>query len=121
MLLQAPIEPQSQQLGFKSTAEESEQRQYVVLKISGHGYFPSLTSVSLLGFLNLTFSLFSALKDNGFSIQERGQIEIKGKGQMTTYFLIGNLLVSEDSIMGREGGQTCLYREDLYDQSEKGK
>uniref|UniRef100_G3PRL3 guanylate cyclase n=1 Tax=Gasterosteus aculeatus aculeatus TaxID=481459 RepID=G3PRL3_GASAC len=69
--------------------------------------------------IHLSTSTYSALKDNGFSIQERGQIEIKGKGQMTTYFLIGNLLVSEDSIMGREGGQTCLYREDLYDQSEK--
>ncbi|XP_062417299.1 guanylate cyclase soluble subunit beta-2 [Pungitius pungitius] len=69
--------------------------------------------------IHLSTSTYSALKDAGFSIQERGQIEVKGKGQMTTYFLMGNLLVSEDSIMGRAGGQTCIYRDDLYDQSQK--
>lgn len=64
--------------------------------------------------------LFSELKDAGFNIQQRGQIEVKGKGQMTTYFLLGNLLVSEDSIMGREGGKTCIYSEELQGQSKKG-
>ncbi|KAK9523719.1 hypothetical protein VZT92_017622 [Zoarces viviparus] len=68
--------------------------------------------------IHLSTSTYSALKDAGFNIQERGQIEVKGKGQMTTYFLMGNLLVSEDSIMGRDDGGTCLYRED-YGQSEK--
>ncbi|KAM8902665.1 guanylate cyclase soluble subunit beta-2 isoform 3-T3 [Spinachia spinachia] len=68
--------------------------------------------------IHLSTSTYRALKDAGFNIQERGQIEVKGKGQMTTYFLMGNLLVSEDSIMGREGGQTCLYKDDLYVQSE---
>lgn len=65
--------------------------------------------------------LLSELKDAGFDIQERGHIEVKGKGLMTTYFLLGNLLLSEDCIMGREGAQTCLYREDLHGQSKKGK
>lgn len=65
--------------------------------------------------------LFSELKDGGFNIQKRGHIEVKGKGQMTTYFLLGNLLVSEDSIMGREDGGKCLYRKDLHGQSKKGK
>lgn len=65
--------------------------------------------------------LSSELKDAGFNIQKRGQIEVKGKGQMTTYFLLGNLLVSEDSIMGREVGGTCLYKDDLHGKRKKGK
>uniref|UniRef100_A0A7N8YC85 Guanylate cyclase 1, soluble, beta 2 n=1 Tax=Mastacembelus armatus TaxID=205130 RepID=A0A7N8YC85_9TELE len=32
--------------------------------------------------------LIPELKDAGFDIQERGQIEVKGKGQMITYFLL---------------------------------
>jgi guanylate cyclase soluble subunit beta len=32
---------------------------------------------------------------------ERGEIEVKGKGKMTTYFLIQNLNATEDKIMGR--------------------
>ncbi|XP_035533921.1 guanylate cyclase soluble subunit beta-2-like [Morone saxatilis] len=67
--------------------------------------------------IHLSSSTYSELKDAGFNIQERGQIEVKGKGQMTTYFLLGNMLVSEDSIMGRKVGGTGLYREDL----QKGK
>lgn len=61
------------------------------------------------------------LKDAGFNIQERGQIEVKGKGPMTTYFLLGNPLVSEDSIMGRAARGICLYKEDVHGQSRKGK
>ncbi|KAL7370294.1 hypothetical protein ABVT39_025085 [Epinephelus coioides] len=68
--------------------------------------------------IHLSTSTYSQLKDAGFNIQERGQIEVKGKGQMTTYFLVGNPLVSEDSIMGREVGGTCLYREHLYGQNK---
>ncbi|XP_070711441.1 guanylate cyclase soluble subunit beta-2 [Pempheris klunzingeri] len=67
--------------------------------------------------IHLSNSTYEYLKDAGFNIQERGQIEVKGKGQMTTYFLLGNPLVSEDGIMGREVG-TCLYREDPHGQSE---
>ncbi|KAM9836046.1 LOW QUALITY PROTEIN: guanylate cyclase soluble subunit beta-2-like [Aulostomus maculatus] len=68
--------------------------------------------------IHLSSSTYSELKDAGFEIQERGQIEVKGKGQMTTYFLLGNLLMSEDCIMGKEVGQSCLYREELHSQSE---
>ncbi|XP_035485555.1 guanylate cyclase soluble subunit beta-2 isoform X2 [Scophthalmus maximus] len=68
--------------------------------------------------IHLSSSTYSELTDAGFNIQQRGQIEVKGKGQMTTYFLLGNLLVSEDRIMGREDGKTCLYREDLHSQSK---
>uniref|UniRef100_A0A8D3AAD6 guanylate cyclase n=1 Tax=Scophthalmus maximus TaxID=52904 RepID=A0A8D3AAD6_SCOMX len=70
--------------------------------------------------IHLSSSTYSELTDAGFNIQQRGQIEVKGKGQMTTYFLLGNLLVSEDRIMGREDGKTCLYREDLHSQSKTG-
>lgn len=59
----------------------------------------SLTSVAL-------FSLCRALENQGFEIIERGEIEVKGKGKMTTYFLIQNLNASEDEIMGRP--QTLL-------------
>lgn len=45
--------------------------------------------------------LCSALENQGFEIIERGEIEVKGKGKMTTYFLIRNLHASEDEIMGR--------------------
>lgn len=82
-------------------------------------HFTKYTSVSLC--VSPPNPLFSELKDAGFDIQERGHIEVKGKGQMTTYFLLGNLLMSEDCIMGKEVGQTCLYREDLHGQSKKGK
>ncbi|XP_012411058.1 guanylate cyclase soluble subunit beta-2-like [Trichechus manatus latirostris] len=43
----------------------------------------------------------SALENQGFEIVERGEIEAKGKGKMTTYFLIRNLKATEDEIMGR--------------------
>lgn len=41
------------------------------------------------------------LKDKGFMIQERGEIDVKGKGRMSTYFLEGNLTATEHEIMGR--------------------
>lgn len=47
------------------------------------------------------FSLCSALKNQGFEIIERGEIEVKVKGKMTTYFLIQTLNAAEDKIMGR--------------------
>lgn len=52
-------------------------------------------------------TFLSALKTKGFVIQKRGEIEVKGKGRMTTYFLERNLGVSEQQIMGLsdlEGG-----------------
>ena len=41
-----------------------------------------------------------ALYDKGFLLQERGEIEVKGKGKMTTYFLEKNLRVSELQLLG---------------------
>ncbi|XP_071758230.2 guanylate cyclase soluble subunit beta-2 [Centroberyx gerrardi] len=69
--------------------------------------------------IHLSTSTYSVLKDAGFDLRERGQIEVKGKGQMTTYFLFGNLWASEESIMGREAGGSRLYKEDLQGQRVK--
>uniref|UniRef100_F7FK82 guanylate cyclase n=1 Tax=Monodelphis domestica TaxID=13616 RepID=F7FK82_MONDO len=51
--------------------------------------------------VHLSPTAYSALENRGFEIIERGEIEVKGKGKMTTYFLIQNLQVTEDEIMGR--------------------
>uniref|UniRef100_A0A3Q3EY32 guanylate cyclase n=1 Tax=Labrus bergylta TaxID=56723 RepID=A0A3Q3EY32_9LABR len=71
--------------------------------------------------IHLSSTTYSELQGAGFDIKERGHIEIKGKGKMTTYFLLGNLLMSEESIMGREGGGTCLYPEENLGQIDQGK
>ncbi|KAB0397978.1 hypothetical protein E2I00_018119 [Balaenoptera physalus] len=51
--------------------------------------------------VHLSPTAYRALDNQGFEIIERGEIEVKGKGKMTTYFLIRNLNASEDEIMGR--------------------
>ncbi|MBZ3890617.1 Guanylate cyclase soluble subunit beta-2, partial [Sciurus carolinensis] len=51
--------------------------------------------------VHLSPTAFRALENQGFEIVERGEIEVKGKGKMTTYFLIQNLKATEDEIMGR--------------------
>ncbi|XP_019303171.2 guanylate cyclase soluble subunit beta-2-like [Panthera pardus] len=51
--------------------------------------------------VHLSPTAYRALENEGFEIVERGEIEVKGKGKMTTYFLIRNLHASEDEIMGR--------------------
>ncbi len=56
------------------------------------------------------------LQDKGiFEIAERGEIEVKGKGLMRTYFLLKNLQKSDEQIMGLVDGETCVYQEDLED------
>lgn len=50
--------------------------------------------------LVLFLVLHRALQHQGFDIVERGEIEVKGKGKMTTYFLRQNLCASENEIMG---------------------
>lgn len=64
----------------------------------------------------ICFSLSRALENKGFEIVRRGEIEVKGKGKMTTYFLIQNLNATEDEIMGRpsapadgKGKKICLW------------
>nr|XP_035936802.1 guanylate cyclase soluble subunit beta-2-like [Halichoerus grypus] len=61
--------------------------------------------------------LCSALENQGFEIIERGEIEVKGKGKMTTYFLIRNLNASEDEIMGRP--QSLLDRKEANAQGSQ--
>ncbi|XP_023573023.1 guanylate cyclase soluble subunit beta-2 [Octodon degus] len=52
--------------------------------------------------VHLSPTAYRALENQGFEIIERGEIEVKGKGKMTTYFLIQNLNATEDEIMGRQ-------------------
>ncbi|XP_045422956.1 guanylate cyclase soluble subunit beta-2-like [Lemur catta] len=51
--------------------------------------------------VHLSPTAYRALENQGFEIVERGEIEVKGKGKMTTYFLIQNLNATNDEIMGR--------------------
>ncbi|KAK2509208.1 hypothetical protein MC885_016798 [Smutsia gigantea] len=51
--------------------------------------------------VHLSPTTYRALENQGFEIIERGEIEVKGKGKMTTYFLVRSLSASEDEIMGR--------------------
>ncbi|KAM6180397.1 LOW QUALITY PROTEIN: guanylate cyclase soluble subunit beta-2-like [Erethizon dorsatum] len=50
--------------------------------------------------VHLSPTAYRALENQGFEIM-RGEMEVKGKGKMTTYFLIKNLNATEDEIMGR--------------------
>uniref|UniRef100_A0A8C4S0B9 guanylate cyclase n=1 Tax=Erpetoichthys calabaricus TaxID=27687 RepID=A0A8C4S0B9_ERPCA len=50
--------------------------------------------------IHLSTSAYHALKGKGFEIIGRGEIEVKGKGKMCTYFLVRNLTVSDNEIMG---------------------
>ncbi|KAK0143323.1 Guanylate cyclase soluble subunit beta-2 [Merluccius polli] len=65
--------------------------------------------------IHLSPDTYTVLRGQGFDLQERGEIEVKGKGLMTTYFLYGNLLACEAAIMGRDGADSSssssLYTE----------
>ncbi|KAJ8785514.1 hypothetical protein J1605_007111 [Eschrichtius robustus] len=67
--------------------------------------------------VHLSPMAYRALDNQGFEIIERGEIEVKGKGKMTTYFLIRNLNASEDEIMGRP--QTRLDPEEASAQGRR--
>ncbi|KAB5526082.1 hypothetical protein PHYPO_G00147630 [Pangasianodon hypophthalmus] len=62
--------------------------------------------------IHLSPFTYSVLKDKHFEIRERGEIQVKGKGLMTTYFLLQNLELSEEQIMGKGEEASCLYRDD---------
>uniref|UniRef100_A0A8C3SI22 guanylate cyclase n=1 Tax=Chelydra serpentina TaxID=8475 RepID=A0A8C3SI22_CHESE len=51
--------------------------------------------------IHLSPTAFRALQNQSFEIVERGEIEVKGKGKMTTYILRQNLYATENEIMGR--------------------
>uniref|UniRef100_A0A9L0JEW6 guanylate cyclase n=2 Tax=Equus asinus TaxID=9793 RepID=A0A9L0JEW6_EQUAS len=67
--------------------------------------------------VHLSPTTYRALENQGFEIIERGEIEVKGKGKMTTYFLIQNLNASEDEIMGRP--QTLLDHKEASAQGSR--
>ncbi|XP_039695338.1 guanylate cyclase soluble subunit beta-2-like [Pteropus medius] len=67
--------------------------------------------------VHLSPTAYRALENQGFEIIERGEIEVKGKGKMTTYFLIQNLNASEDEIMGRP--QTLLHHKEASTQGSQ--
>ena len=56
-------------------------------------------------FINMPFGIFSCishccrcLRDEGYTFERRGEIEVKGKGRMTTYFLIGRSRARHDTV-----------------------
>ncbi|XP_067287600.1 guanylate cyclase soluble subunit beta-2 isoform X2 [Pseudorasbora parva] len=72
--------------------------------------------------IHVSPSTYSVLKDKAiFEIAERGEIEVKGKGLMRTYFLLKNLQKSEEQIMGLVDGETCVYQEDTEDVTDHSK
>ncbi|XP_060762619.1 guanylate cyclase soluble subunit beta-2-like, partial [Neoarius graeffei] len=52
--------------------------------------------------IHLSPSVYHALQDKEFQLEERGEIEVKGKGRMRTYFLLKNLRATENEIIGRQ-------------------
>ncbi|KAM9614115.1 guanylate cyclase soluble subunit beta-2-like [Morphnus guianensis] len=51
--------------------------------------------------IHLSSSTYQCLRYKNFEMTERGEIEVKGKGKMHTYFLIRNKTATENEIMGR--------------------
>ncbi|XP_036412758.1 guanylate cyclase soluble subunit beta-2-like [Colossoma macropomum] len=51
--------------------------------------------------IHLSPTVYHALREKGFQLEERGEIEVKGKGRMRTYFLLKNLRATDSEIMGR--------------------
>uniref|UniRef100_A0A8C3VKL0 guanylate cyclase n=1 Tax=Catagonus wagneri TaxID=51154 RepID=A0A8C3VKL0_9CETA len=66
--------------------------------------------------VHLSPTAYRALENQGFEIAERGEIEVKGKGKMTTYFLIRNMNASEAELMGRP--RTPLQPDGFLNHSE---
>ncbi|XP_035536352.1 guanylate cyclase soluble subunit beta-2-like [Morone saxatilis] len=62
--------------------------------------------------IHLSPTVYKALKNKSFVIQKRGEIEVKGKGRMTTYFLETNIGVSEQQIMGLSDLETVDGQQD---------
>ncbi|XP_030071513.1 guanylate cyclase soluble subunit beta-2-like [Microcaecilia unicolor] len=63
--------------------------------------------------IHLSPTACKCLKDKNFEVVERGEIEVKGKGKMRTYFLIRNLTASENEIMGRPVKESDSGRESV--------
>uniref|UniRef100_A0ABM5G345 guanylate cyclase n=1 Tax=Pogona vitticeps TaxID=103695 RepID=A0ABM5G345_9SAUR len=64
--------------------------------------------------IHLSASVHQCLKDKNFEMLERGEIDVKGKGKMYTYFLIRNLTTAENEIMGRPANQLDLSHDPAH-------
>ncbi|KAG7282356.1 hypothetical protein CRUP_029677 [Coryphaenoides rupestris] len=73
--------------------------------------------VKLTMSLKSTVHTSNLLRDQGFDIQQRAEIEVKGKGQMTTYFLFENLLECEAANLGQDGVEGVVYTDKQPEQS----
>nr|XP_008104486.1 PREDICTED: guanylate cyclase soluble subunit beta-2 isoform X1 [Anolis carolinensis] len=51
--------------------------------------------------IHLSANVYQCLKHKNFEMMERGEIDVKGKGKMHTYFLVQNTTATENEIMGR--------------------
>ncbi|KAL2096341.1 hypothetical protein ACEWY4_008489 [Coilia grayii] len=56
--------------------------------------------------IHLSPTVYQALRHKGFVMVERGEIEVKGKGLMCTYFLERNLTATDSQIMGLSTQET---------------
>ncbi|XP_032081567.1 guanylate cyclase soluble subunit beta-2-like [Thamnophis elegans] len=61
--------------------------------------------------IHLSGSVYQCLKEKNFDIKERGEIDVKGKGKMHTYFLVQNTIATENEIMGRSREDAGLNHE----------
>ncbi|XP_044288677.1 guanylate cyclase soluble subunit beta-2-like [Varanus komodoensis] len=61
--------------------------------------------------IHLSASVHQCLKDKNFEMLERGEIDVKGKGKMHTYFLVRNTIASENEIMGKSIRESDLSPE----------
>ncbi|XP_030633881.1 guanylate cyclase soluble subunit beta-2-like [Chanos chanos] len=70
--------------------------------------------------IHLSPTAYEALRDKGFEMEERGEIEVKGKGKMHTYFLRRNLRATESQIMGRSVREADSGRESVQSSRDAG-
>ncbi|KAM3932211.1 guanylate cyclase soluble subunit beta-2-like [Leptodactylus fuscus] len=61
--------------------------------------------------IHLSPEAYRCLKDKEFEITARGEIDVKGKGKMCTYFLVRNISAQENEILGKPAKETDSGRE----------
>ncbi|XP_065097208.1 guanylate cyclase soluble subunit beta-2 [Paramisgurnus dabryanus] len=71
--------------------------------------------------IHLSPFTYSVLKNKSYEIIERGEIEVKGKGLMETYFLRKNLRMTDEEIMGLVDGEMCVYQDNPEDVTDEKK
>ncbi|XP_071165575.1 guanylate cyclase soluble subunit beta-2-like [Mytilus edulis] len=63
------------------------------------------------GKIHITPSTYRALKGKGYSLEERGKIELRGYGTLGTYYLLGNENASIEDIAGRTKQEVSYINE----------